>query len=82
MCVPLTPLTDEGDDETTIIFTNNMNRLTRITEDEKPTPGSNEGQEETNQDQQDNHDVTITAYRHTRCTICAKPVSTTKQPES
>ncbi len=54
-----------------------MNRLTRIADDEKPTQGTNERKEETDQDQQNNHEATTTAYRHTRRTICAKPVSTT-----
>ena len=54
-----------------------MNRLTRITEDEKPTKETNERKDGNDQDQQTHYNVTTTAYRHTRCTICAKPVSTT-----
>ncbi len=70
--------TNGEDDETTIVFTQNMNRITRITDDEKPIQASEEGQTNNCPGQNENQaSETTQAYRHARCLLCAKPVSST-----
>jgi hypothetical protein len=68
----LEPPTQEGDDETTIVFTQNMNRIVRTVDNDLPE--SND-QKQTNQ-REDTDNGTTQAYRHGRCHRCDKPVTT------
>jgi hypothetical protein len=67
----LEPPTQEGDDETTIVFTQNMNRI--VTTIDNALPESDE-QKQSNQNENTTTGTTQ-AYRHGRCHLCDKPVT-------
>jgi hypothetical protein len=79
----LEPPQHVGDDETTIVFTQHMNRIYI-----EPGAVQNETDGESNEDENDSqtiqvpitplipHEETTQAYRHGRCSHCSKPVTT------
>ncbi len=64
----LEPPQQLGDDETTVVFKQNMNRIS-------PTTTEAVEQEDNGETNDDNNETTQ-AYRHGRCGLCDKPVTT------
>ncbi len=84
----LDPPTNESDDETTVIFTQGMNRIS-IASDSRQADNSYETNKDNIEERNDvstdqqvpinfitTHDETTQAYRHGRCHLCDKPITT------
>ena len=75
----LEPPQQVGDDETTIVFTQNMNRLYTVTAQEENRNDEDSKESGSQQEQETKPETTegsTPAYRHGRCHQCDKPVTT------